>query len=265
MSIKLIAMDLDGTLLDSEKMISARNLAAIEAAKRQGVYVTVATGRMFLSAAYFGRAMGANAPLICCNGGMVQQMDAAEPVFERQFPSETVRELLDLCHARDWYVQWYIGKDIYAEDFRQEYFYAYRTVRDFKLIEVGDAYASHTEHVIQCVARDLQGRVPEIVAEINERFAGRVCPQQNTGQSVDLTPPHVDKALGVSALAARLGLSADEVMVCGDADNDLPMLRWAGTAVVMANGLPQAKELATYQAASNDDDGVGRAIEELVL
>lgn len=265
MAIKLIAMDLDGTLLNSDKEISARSLAALRAAKAKGVGVTIATGRMFLSAVYFGRQIGANVPLICCNGSMVQAMDAAEPVFVRTLSKETAQELLMLCHARGWYAQWYIGSKVYAEVFRPEYFYSYRTVKDFKIHAVGDEFLEYTDQVIQCVIRDLDGRIQEVVTELAPRFAGRIEPQQNTGFSVDLTPPGVDKAVGLEALMKHCGLTRDEVMVCGDADNDLAMLRFAGTSVVMENGLPQAKELATYITASNDDDGVAKAIEDLVL
>ena len=73
--IRLIALDLDGTLLNSEKRISPRTMAALQAAMQKGVRVTIATGRMMAGAAMFGRQFGANAPLICCNGGVVQGMD----------------------------------------------------------------------------------------------------------------------------------------------------------------------------------------------
>ena len=89
--------------------------------------------------------------------------------------------------------------------------------------------------------------------------------QQNTGNSADLTAPDVDKALGLSWLAQRMGLQPEEVMACGDGDNDLAMLRYAGTAVVPANGLDAARALATYHAPSNDEDGIAVAIEDLVL
>ena len=265
MAIKLIAMDLDGTLLNSDKLISERNFQALEAARRMGVGVTIATGRMYLSAAYFGRLIQANVPLICCNGSLVRSMENPEPVFVRYLAKSAVEELLTYCHENDWYVQWYIGEDIYARVYLPEYFASYRTVKNFRVTEVGDDFLSYTEPVIQCVVRDLDGRIGELVSEVQRRFPTTIFPQQNTGFSVDLTPPGVNKAVGLEALMKSLGLTPDEVMVCGDADNDLEMLRFAGTSVVPANGQPAAKALATYLAPSNDEDGIGRAIEELVL
>jgi Cof subfamily protein (haloacid dehalogenase superfamily) len=265
MAIKLIAMDLDGTLLNSDKTISPRNMAAIQAAKAMGVGVTIATGRMYMAAAYFGRLIGANVPLVCCNGGMVQSLKETEPLFIKCLDKDVVRELLVLCHERKWYAQWYIGQEIYAEKYQPEYFASYRTVENFHIKEVGDDFLSYTDQVIQCVVRDLRAGIPEVVEEIQQHFSTTIFPQQDTGFSVDLTPPGINKAVGLAALMKDMGLTPAEVMACGDADNDLAMLRFAGTSVVPANGQPEAKELASYLADENDADGIGRAIEELVL
>jgi Cof subfamily protein (haloacid dehalogenase superfamily) len=265
MAIKLIALDLDGTLLTSEKVVSSRTKRALRRAMDSGVYVTIATGRMLRGAVPFGREIGANAPLICCNGAVVQGMEDTEPAFQRCLPDEVARRLLSFCHAHGWYMNWYIGGDIFVESYRPEYFRAYRTIRDFAVREVGEDFLSYAHQVIQCVIRDLTGRIDEKVKMVEQEFGSAVYAQQNAGLSADLTPPGVTKALGLSFLMKRLGLSPAEVMACGDSDNDLSMLRLAGTAVVPENGLAEAKALASYRAASNDEDGIAEAIERLVL
>lgn len=266
MAIKLIAMDLDGTLLNSDKHVSERTLRALATAKDRGVYITIATGRMFGSAAYFGELIGANAGIICCNGGVVQRVGAAEPEFARTLAPETVARALRLCMAKNYYINWYIGDEILVEHYDDKYFYAYRTTKNLKYKVVGDKYLDYTEGVYQCVVRDLDGHIGEITSAI-ERECGRdnIIAQQNTGLSADLTPPDVNKALGLRYLAESLGLTPAEVMACGDADNDLAMLEYAGCAVVPANGLDCAKSLATYHTDTNDNDGIAKAIEELVL
>lgn len=263
--IKLIALDLDGTLLNSEKVITPRTIAALQAAMRKGVRVTIATGRMLLGAAFFGRQFGANAPIICCNGGVVQGMDDPDPLFVRHMAPETVRSILSICHAHGWYANWYIGREVYVERYLPEYFYVYRTVEDFHVREVGDRFLDYTDDVIQCVVRDLDGNVEPKVHVLREALPGAFSAQQNTGRSSDITPVGVTKALGLEFLMHHYGLAPENVMACGDADNDLPMLHFAGTAVVPANGLDCAKALATYHAESNDEDGIAKAIEELVL
>lgn len=263
--IRLIALDLDGTLLNSDKLITPRTFAALKAAMKKGVHVTIATGRMLAGAAMFGRQFGANAPLICCNGGVVQGMDDEASLFERHMDPETVRGILSFCHERGWYVNWCIGRDVCAEYFAPKWYYAYRTVKDFRVREVGDRFLDYTENVIQCVVRDLDGNVEPMVQALKAALPNQFHAQQNTGTSSDLTPIGVTKALGLEFLMKHYGLTPENVMACGDGDNDLPMLDFVGTAVVPENALPEAKARATYHASSNDDDGIAKAIEELVL
>lgn len=265
MAIKLVAMDLDGTLLNSQKIVSERNLAAIAAAKAQGVYITLATGRMYSAAAYFGRIIGANAPLVCCNGAMVRAVGAAEDVFVKLYPEDVAKAVLAECQAHGWYAQWYIGDQIYAESFRPEMFNSYKTVKNFTVREVGRDFLPYVHDVVQIVVRDLQGEVEAIANHLSRKFSGLLEAQQNTGYSVDLTPPGVTKAVGIEALRKYLGIERDEIMVCGDADNDLAMLEYAGFSVVTDNGLPQAKALADFITDSCDADGVGKAIERYVV
>lgn len=265
MAIRLIAMDLDGTLLNREKQVSPGNLAAIAAARARGIGVTIATGRMYNSAAYFGRIIGANVPLICCCGGLVQAVTADKPIFARYYDPVLVRAFLDYCIERDWYVQWYIGREIFAYDYRPEYFTVYRTVQNFQVHETGRDYRAYTDQVLQLVVRDLTGRLPAILSELQQVFPGQFSVTMNMAANADLLPPGIDKAAGVTALIRYLGIEPEEVMCCGDAENDLSMLRLAGVSVVPANGLPAARRLATYHAPSCDEDAIARAIEDLVL
>lgn len=265
--IRLIALDLDGTLLNSQKKISEKNLAAITEAKAQGVYVTIATGRMLNSASYFGELIGANAPLVCCNGGLVQAADAAEPVFSAVYEEEFAKAFMSYAIGeKHWYMQWHIDTEIYGTDFRPEYFHAYRTVPDFHIVETGEDYLSHAKNIMQFVLRDLTGEhMASMVSDIKERFAGKIDVVTNVDTVTDVMPPGVTKSTGVEALAKSLGLTKDEVMCCGDADNDLPMLKWAGTSVVPANGTAEAKALATYLAPHCDNDAIADAIRKLVI
>ena len=264
MAIKLIALDLDGTLLTSDKKITTRTKDIIARAMSRGVTVTIATGRMLRSALYFTRLLASNAPVICCNGGYVGRAEDA-PVFARYFDPALAREFLTFAYERNWYVNWYRGLDIYAPEYRADYFTAYRTTAGFVVHEVGDDYLRYTEKVPQFVLRELTNGVDAYVCEVRERFGDQLIPQQNTGTSVDINPPGVNKAVGVRALADAMGLTLDEVMVAGDADNDFEMLEMGAFSVVPENGLPEAKTRASYVTASNDANGIALAIEKFVL
>ena len=264
MAIKLIALDLDGTLLTSDKTITTRTKDILARVMARGVTVTVATGRMLRSALHFTRLIASDAPVICCNGGYVGKAEG-EPVFARYFDPMLTREFLTFAYTRNWYVNWYSGMEIYAPEYREEYFTAYRTTAHFKVNGVGSDYLRYTEHVPQFVLREMDTGIGAYVRAVQEHFGDRLVPQQNTGTSVDINPPGVNKAVGVKALADAMGLSLDEVMVAGDADNDYEMLAMGAFSVVPENGLAGAKERARYITASNDANGIALAIEKFVL
>ena len=264
MAIKLIALDLDGTLLTSDKKITTRTKDIIARAMARGVTVTIATGRMLRSAFYFTRLLASDAPVVCCNGGYVGRAEGA-PVFARYFDPALTREFLTFAYEHSWYVNWYRGLDIYVPEYRAEYFTAYRTTAGFVVHEVGDDYLRYTENVPQFVLRELDAGIDAYVRTVREHFGDQLLPQQNTGTSVDINPPGVNKAVGVKALADAMGLGLDEVMVAGDADNDYEMLEMGAFSVVPENGLPEAKERASYVTASNDANGIALAIEKFVL
>ena len=157
MAIKLIALDLDGTLLTSDKKITTRTKDIIARAMSRGVTVTIATGRMLRSALYFARLLASDAPVVCCNGGYVGTAEG-EPVFARYFDPALTAAFLTFAYERGWYVNWYRGMDIYASEYRPEYFTAYVTTRGFVVREVGDDYLRYTEKVPQFVdASVIQG------------------------------------------------------------------------------------------------------------
>jgi len=264
MAIKLIALDLDGTLLTSDKTVTTRTKDILARVMARGVTVTVATGRMLRSALHFTRLIASDAPVICCNGGYVGKAEG-EPVFARYFDPMLTREFLTFAYTRNWYVNWYSGMEIYAPEYREEYFTAYRTTAHFKVNGVGSDYLRYTEHVPQFVLREMDTGIGAYVRAVQEHFGDRLVPQQNTGTSVDINPPGVNKAVGVQALADAMGLTLNEVMVAGDADNDYEMLEMGAFSVVPENGLPGAKERARYVTASNDANGIALAIEKFVL
>ncbi len=263
--IRLIALDLDGTLLNRDKEISAANRAALTEAMRRGVHVTIATGRVMDSACHFGGLIGANAPLVCCNGGLVQ-WPGEPPVFTRAFAHDTALALLRYAIGRGWYTQWYDGETLWGTDYRPEYFDAYRTVPGFTVRAVGDRYPDYAGRVLQLILRDFTGdNMEAMLAELEQQFPGAFETMRNVPQVTDLMPPGVDKAVGLAALADHLGLAPGEVMACGDGLNDLAMLRWAGTAIVPADGEPEAKALATWIAPPCDEDAVAAAVNRCIL
>ena len=265
MTIKLAAMDMDGTLLNRDKLVSEGNRRAIKEAIENGVYVTIATGRMPGSSAYFARQLNLNCPIISCNGSVVQPIDGSKPIFEAHFSSDTVKQLIEMCYANDWYLRWYIGDTIYVRYLDMDMFPAYGTTKGLDIQPVGDDFAKYVDDVTQLVVCDYKHNIRPVYEQIAGRFGKSIGLQQNTGHSMDITPPGITKAVGVAKLAEYLGIKREEIMTLGDGDNDLSMIEYAGVGVAMDNAIDEVKNIAQFITKDCDDDGIAYAFDKFIL
>lgn len=159
MSIKLIALDMDGTLLNRQKLVSEENASAIKRAMDKGIYVTIATGRMPASAVYFAKQLNMNCPVISCNGGVVKDLNTGKSIYEAHFPKDTITKLISICYQKNWYIRWYIDDTIYIRYVDMDMFLAYKTTKGLNIVEVGDEFEKYTENVTQLVVCDLNGNI----------------------------------------------------------------------------------------------------------
>ena len=116
MAIKLLATDLDDTLLNDQFMVSQQNKEAIFKAVEQGVIVTIATGRMFSSALPFAKQLGINVPIITYNGALVKYCNTGEVLFEQPIDPEVVGEILELFREKNWYIHLYVNDILYVKE-----------------------------------------------------------------------------------------------------------------------------------------------------
>lgn len=266
MTIKLVAIDMDGTLLNRQKLVPEENRQAVAQAIEKNIYITIATGRMPGSASYFAKELGmTNCPVISCNGGVVKSLDGKKNIFEAHFEKQTLIELIEMSYANNWYIRWYIGDTIYVRYFDENMFPAYRTTKGLDIVPVGDDYANYLDNVTQLVVCDITGHIQDVYDKIADEFGDVIGLQQNTGYTMDITPPGITKAVGLSKLAEYLGIKQEEVMAIGDGDNDLTMVEYAGMGVAMDNGIDDLKKIAQFITKDCDDGGVAYALKKFVL
>ncbi|MDQ0203975.1 Cof-type HAD-IIB family hydrolase [Pectinatus haikarae] len=265
MPIKLIVTDLDGTLLNEEKLVSRANIEAFHIARKNGIAASIATGRMHLAAAFFGREIGAQVPVISCNGAMIRSIDTDEKIYEKYIDDDAAAEILAFLIKNNIYCSWYIGKNRFAPYFSWDMFSGYHTVKNFDLIEVGNNYKAYTKNVTQIVLRSSTDRLPAyIIRHLQEYFSGAVKLQQNTGYTIDVTPPDINKAVGLKYLADYLGIAKEDILVFGDGDNDIAMLEYAGISIATANAIPAAKKAASFITDDCNNDGVAKGISKVL-
>ena len=262
--IRLIATDLDVTLLDGHSALAPRTRAALEAAMAAGCGITLSSGRMLEAMLPFARDIGVNAPLLLYNGAMLYDHNAERTLYANRIPFPAALEITRAVEEMGLYVQLYPGMGYYCTEIQE------RTLRYAGYIHV-DATPVHMP-MSQWLAEnpaDLQKLLvidtvegaDRAKAALSERFAGAASFLKSKPNYVEIAPKGVDKGRTLGRLAELLGLTADEVMAFGDGQNDVPMLEYAGVGCAMANSCPEALAAANLIAPPNTEDGVAQIIE----
>lgn len=272
MSIKLIAMDMDGTLLDANHVtIPPRNITALRAASAQGVKLAIASGRTWSLIDHAVEQLGLVDYAIISNGAAVQDVQGRRRIFEKTMPNAQALEIIDLLQAHRIPFEVYCGGQNYVEQGDIE------LVRPHCLSPEFTALFTKKCAFPEKLSVALAGRavekfnifhVPPEKREFIQSAALATGPLEVANafaQNMELAAGGVCKGAALQALAAQLGLKPEEVMAFGDAGNDLEMLSWAGWSFAMENGSAEAKAAAKYRAAANTEAGVGQAVEQYVL
>jgi len=277
MSYRLIAIDIDGTLLNDHKEVTEGNRTAIAAAMNRGIYVTLCTGRGVLTASRIKYEVpDLNAPLILNGGALISDIPRGRFLYVRNLPQcvavDAVNQLRDVaCFPL-----------VYAPLPESQYFYydrmdpANEAFREY--VDKNPGRAHRVEDVLATISADpamvaTTDRV-ERIRDLEPMFKSRmpettvtleVSPIDRQYCHVTLTPRGVSKGTGLRELASILGIDMSETLAIGDNLNDLDMLTSAGLGVAMGNATPEAKERADHITASNNEDGVARVIEQFAI
>ena len=275
MKTKLIALDLDGTLLLPDKTLSARARAALDAAAAKGVLIVPATGRMFRALPDFVRTLPYLRYAITINGAQVY--DAAEDrvLHRADLALDTALEIYDVMKGLDVAYDCYRDGKAYMErrflDHLEDYIPndppVLTMVRSLRLpVDDLDAMLRADDRPIQklqCFFADISRRAP-LIAMFAERFPTTAV-SSSLGGNVEINDGAARKGCALQALCTALGIDIAETVAFGDGINDIDMLRAAGTGVAMANADAAVKAAADTETAANTEDGVAQYIEKYIL
>jgi Cof subfamily protein (haloacid dehalogenase superfamily) len=267
---RLLAMDLDGTLVGPDLIVSLRNRTALRAAQDRGVFVTLATGRMLRSTLPFARDLWLTTPLICYQGAMVADPITGDLLFHRTVPMVLAREVLDLAEGRGWHIHYYVDDVMYVDEMTPQ-------VTRYTSIVTG-AMPRAVGNLRAFLDRLPPGREPTklliigdeaattgTLMELRARFSDRLYITRSLPIFAEVANPECSKGAALTWLAGRLGVAQGDTMAIGDALNDLEMVQWAGTGVAMGNAVPELKAAAGYETSAVDQDGVAEAIRRYLL
>lgn len=264
MSIKLIAVDLDDTLLDNAQKVSPRVKEAVRKAVAQGVAVTLSTGRMHRSALPYALELELDIPLITYNGALIRSSLSGETLLHRPLDIETATEVLALFRERGWYIQTYIDDILYVKERDATALY-YEGVSGVTGVPIGDELYSLAAAPTKLLAMAEPKLMEEIRPVLAAHFGERLYAAISKPLYLEMVHPSVNKGMALDFLAKRLGIGSEAVMAVGDSLNDMDMVQYAGWGVAMGNARAELKKIARVVTGRNDADGVAEAIETYVL
>jgi Cof subfamily protein (haloacid dehalogenase superfamily) len=267
---RLLAMDLDGTLVGPDLIISARNRAAIREARDRGVFVTLATGRMLRSTLPFARRLSLETPVICYQGAMVAEPVTGEVLLHRTVPLALAREVVELAEERAWHIHYYVDDVMYVDEMRPQVAEYTSIVTDAMPRAVGnlcaflDRLPNGSEPTKLLIIGD-QAATTATLSELRERFSTRLYITRSLPTFAEVANRECSKGAALAWLAGRLGVAQADTVAIGDGLNDLEMVLWAGTGAAVGNAVPELKAAADYQASTVDRDAVAEVIERFLL
>ncbi|AUI71056.1 Cof-type HAD-IIB family hydrolase [Companilactobacillus alimentarius] len=270
MSYKLIALDMDDTLLTSEKTISKKNQTMIKQALKQGIKVVLCSGRTHNAITNYIKILGISGPdqyMITNGGGIIENMEG-KIIYHDTLSNAFYREFVDFIKKNQLHynvvdsqgntytshVEW-IDKYTITQAFENENGLYIREPE-----ELPDDF-----EIVKAIINGEAKQLDEISDMVHEHFDQNYFVVRTGVGFLEIFPKNVNKGEAVKHLAGQLGIDLKEVMAMGDRDNDIPMIKIAGKGVAMDNATSGAKKVSDYVTADNNHDGVGLAIEKFAL
>ncbi|MGB6177785.1 sugar-phosphatase [Carnobacterium sp.] len=267
--IKLIAIDLDGTLLTKDREISDENKNAIKEAKKQGIKVVLCTGRPLLGMVQYLEELNLREQGdygITYNGGLVQKTDTGEILSQKTLSRKDTLELYKLSQNVNIPCNFIDLEKVYEPPYpigRDSLYATIMTALPFVPVIPEDLVDDTAiNKVVFCYEEET---LDEAIKKIPSYFFEKFTLMKSRPTLLELLNKEVDKGKGIAVLCELLGIEPHEVMAIGDEANDFAMIEYAGMGVAMENATSEIKELAQFITKTNDNHGVAHAIQKYAL
>lgn len=265
---KVLALDMDGTLLNSDKVISKKTKEALEAAKENGVKIVLASGRPIDGLKRYLNEldlMDENQYVLSYNGCLVQETKSENIIHEVGLTGKDLHKIYNLSVE--------LGVNIHAFSPTRglitpkisKYTEVESELNGIEINVVDFNSIGEDEHIIKIMFVDEAEVLDRAITKIPEEFYNKYNIVKSTPFFLELINKNANKGVGLDALAKHLNISNKEIIAVGDAGNDLEMIKYAGLGVAMGNATDEVKEAANYITKSNNEDGIAQIIDEYIL
>lgn len=268
--VRLVAMDLDGTLLGADKSISRENREALRECAQRGIHVVLASGRSFESIRTFAKDIGVDCGILSCNGARMDKTQNGPCLMENCIPEERARQLFCALRELNVYFECYTPGKIYMTDGFVERFHSHQACvmdLDGRTLEYIDSsermYREALSNAYKFVVFSPDSGILADTAKRMEQFDISIT--SSWGDNIELMKTGAGKGDALMKYASHLGIGKESIMSFGDQINDLDMLAVSGWPVAMENAVEDLKKNARIIAPHHDLSGVGKVIREYVL
>ena len=266
--IKLIALDLDGTLTDDKKNITPHTLEALMQVQRQGVRVVLASGRPPYGMRPLARLLKMDeygGIILCYNGGHVEDCATGEVYVEKKLPEEVLPTLHHLQEQSGMTLMTYYEDKIYTEHPDDQYVGISAFNNKMQVVGLTDFVSQAPRPLNKCLMVGPHDKQVIWEKKIQEATSDTLYVCHSTPYFIEILPKNIDKGPSLISLGERLGITPSEIMTFGDSNNDVQMLRLAGIGVAMGNSEDDIKQIADYVTLDNNSDGVAYALKHFGL
>ncbi|CRZ33508.1 hypothetical protein DFR55_1352 [Herbinix hemicellulosilytica] len=264
---KLIAVDLDGTLLNEDKKISERCREDVKKLKEMGKKIVIATGRPMKGILPFIETLDLfdeNNYVVIYNGAMVQSTVGEKIIYDMPVSLESYKELYELSRKLDVNIHALTVNRVLTPKFNP-YTEVESSINQIPVVEGPVDEIDASTKIVKVMFVDEPEKLDSVIVQLPDWVKQKYSVQRSAPIFLEFLNKKANKGIGVSIVAKELGIKPEEVICVGDAGNDIDMIKYAGLGVAMGNATDDVKAAADFITLTNEEDGVAQVIEKFML
>ncbi|MDR1729538.1 MAG: Cof-type HAD-IIB family hydrolase [Prevotellaceae bacterium] len=268
MKYKVLVLDIDGTLTNSQKTVTPKTRQALCKVQELGVRLVLASGRPTPGITSLAEELELEkfgGFILPFNGAKIIDCGNKKTIFEQTLPMEEIPLLYRSSQKYNIPIVTYDDCSIITEKSEDPYVNIEARINKMPVKQVDSFIDAVNFQVTKCLMVGEGNYLSNVEIEMNAHFGDRLSVYRSEPFFLEIMPQNIDKAYSLGKLSEHLGCAREEMIACGDGFNDLSMIRYAGLGVAMANAQPVVKESADFITLSNDEDGVAYVAEKFIL
>ena len=266
--IKMLVLDIDGTLTNSQKEITQTTKSAIIEIQKRGHKVMLASGRPTPGMERYALELELEkygGYLLSFNGGRIINCRTGEIVYQKMFPSVLIPEIYYFAKRNNCGLVTYYGDKIILATRMDEYLNLESRINNMRIQEVENFLGFLDFDVNKLLMTAPTENAEKLEKYLAEKYKDRISVYRSEPFFIELMPKGIDKATSIDRMLSTVGLTRENIICCGDGFNDMTMIEYAGVGVAMQNAQSKVKEKADYITKSNDEDGIVHVIDKFIL